>query len=56
MAELYKRNCDKAPTEAISMSVRMFKKRLRGRLLTINLKEENLYGDLQINFGWRDYL
>ncbi len=38
MAELYKKNSDKPPTEAISMSIRMFKKRLRGRLLTINLK------------------
>jgi hypothetical protein len=38
MAELYKKSCERPPGEAISMSVRMFKKRLRGRLLTINLK------------------
>jgi hypothetical protein len=34
----------------------MFKKRLRGKVLSITLKDENCYGDLEINFVWKDYL
>ncbi len=34
----------------------MFKKNLRGKINGINLKEENCYGDLLVNFVWKDYL
>ena len=34
----------------------MFKKKLRGQINCINLKNENCYGDLTISFMWKDYL
>ena len=34
----------------------MFKKKLRGQINSINLKEENCFGDLTVSFQWKDYL
>ena len=45
MAERYKKAAKRDNLEKVSFSVRMFKKRLRGQMLSINLKEENTYGD-----------
>ena len=36
--------------------IKMFKKRLRGSLTSINLREEACFGDFTISFQWKDYL
>ena len=42
--------------ERVQFSVRMFRKRLRGHIISINLKEEDCFGDLEVSFVWKDYL
>lgn len=51
--------CKRPPREKperINFSVHMFHKRLRGKLQSVNLKEENTYADFDFTFSWRDFL
>ena len=56
MVQKVKENSNKNNYERVQFSIRMFKKRLRGKVWSITLQDENCYGDLQINFAWKDYL
>ena len=56
MVKKIKENKNKTNYERMQFSIRMFKKRLRGKVWSITLKDENCYGDLEINFFWKDYL
>lgn len=40
----------------IDYCVRMFSKRMRGKIHSINLKDQICFGDLEITFEWRDFL
>ena len=40
----------------IEFCVHMFGKRMRGRIISINLKDEVCYGDLELVFEWKDFL
>ena len=46
---------NKSP-QLIEYCVRMFSKRLRGKIHSVNLKDEVCFGDLEITFEWRDFL
>ena len=40
----------------IEYCLRMFSKRMRGRILSINLRDEFCFGDFEIIFEWIDFL
>ena len=44
------------PLKKIHYCVRMFSKRMRGRLSTISLREHLCYGDFEVVFERVDYL
>ena len=54
--KIIKQNNSKPNKQKMSFVVNMFKKKLRGRISSINLRDEYCFGDCSIKFEWKDYL